>query len=151
MQASSQIIVNPIERNPLTIYKYERVQCPRHLKYVRSQPCSIHKNGVHCNGMGHGIDAHHLMLQGGRGISFKESDEWTLSLCRFHHNQVSACGNERDFWLRWDMSYEEAEAKAIYNSLTSPSHVIVERMTINLKFSGYTEDEITGMRIPVWL
>ena len=146
-----QILAKPVDINPLTIYKYGRVESRIHLLFVKSFPCSIHQHGEHCNGQGSPIDPDHLMLQGGRGTSFKESDEWTLPLCRIHHNEKTICGNEREFWQRWDMSYEEAEEICISKALLSPAPVIVERMIMNLQARGFSNPEILNMRLPVWL
>jgi len=142
-QFLGQVVVP--DKNILTVYKSEVVRSPKHLKFVKRGPCSIHRDGENCNGMGHPIDPHHLMNQGGHGMALKESDEWTVPLCRFHHNQVTVTGKEEKFWEKWDMSYEEAEQIAIFHALNSPCPNIRYKMLCNLKDEDYSDEDIRYM------
>lgn len=135
----------------MAVYKYAKVVSTKHSKYVKSKPCSVHQHGEHCNGLGSKIDPHHLMLEGGHAMGYKESDEWQLSLCRIHHIELTSCGDERIFWTKWGMSYEEAQEICINNALSSPDDKIRERMTQNLISRGFAAEQIQYMRLPEWL
>src|SRR6185295_16124942 len=74
----------------LTIAWPKRRREPEHLKYVRTQPCLI------CNRTP--SDAHHLRFAQSRGIGLKVSDEFTVPLCRIHHDQLHQSGKETDWW-----------------------------------------------------
>lgn len=57
---------------------------------VRSHGCCICKNPV--------ADAHHLRIVGHkRGMSVKNGDEFTVPLCRRHHEELHAMGDEKLF------------------------------------------------------
>jgi hypothetical protein len=43
-------------------------------------------------------DAHHLKFAQSRSLGRKVSDEFTVPLCRNHHNQLHRHGNERAWW-----------------------------------------------------
>jgi DNA recombination protein Rad52 len=67
---------------------------PEHLKYVRTQPCLICSRTP--------SDAHHLRFAQSRGIGLKVSDEFTVPLCRVHHDQLHQSGKEIDWWSAMD-------------------------------------------------
>lgn len=57
---------------------------------VRSHGCCICKNPV--------ADAHHLRIVGHkRGMSVKNGDDFTVPLCRRHHEELHAMGDEKLF------------------------------------------------------
>ena len=57
---------------------------------VRSHGCCICKNPA--------ADAHHLRIVGhSRGMSIKNGDQFTIPLCRKHHDELHAFGDERTF------------------------------------------------------
>jgi hypothetical protein len=62
------------------------------LKKVRDEPCLV------CRGAFGGSDPHHLTIAGGRGTALRAGDEWAVPLCRKHHNELHAMGNEHRFW-----------------------------------------------------
>ncbi len=69
------------------------------------------EDGENCNGSP--VEAHHLMRCGGRGMSMKESDIWTVPLCKWiHHVEVTLTGFEEAFWLRYGFSYDEVKEYA---------------------------------------
>ncbi len=86
---------------------------PEHLKFVRTQPCLI------CSRVP--SDAHHLRFAQSRGIGLKVSDEFTVPLCRVHHDQLHQSGKEIDWWSAMDRDvdplaiarglWEESQAK----------------------------------------
>lgn len=101
-----------------------KVRCLVHKAYVKSLPCHVQKDlgdGMkNCNRKP--IDSHHLTLEGGRGMTVKESDEWQVPVCRFHHSALTDHANEADFWR--DMGMEYPHDYAIELSLSSPSRKI---------------------------
>ena len=58
-----------------------RVRCPAHLKWVRSHRCCV----PGC--LDGPIEAAHVRSSGDGGVSVKPGDQWTISLCRFHHRE----------------------------------------------------------------
>lgn len=104
------------------IYKSTKVRCPKHLKFVRSHACCITRDGDNCNGTP--VDPHHLMKIGGRGTSLKESDEWTVPLCRKHHTEVTGYGDEEVFWVFYGIPYETVIKLAQSLASRSPSEAI---------------------------
>jgi hypothetical protein len=132
--------------------KEEKSRSVKHLKHVKKHMCCITRDGENCN-QGP-IDPHHLMKIGGRGISLKESDEWTVPLCRMHHHQVSISGDETNWWERWGKSYDEVIEIAVQMALTSPDKDIVQAMEINLEKGDFFEIDISARKItaiPDWV
>jgi hypothetical protein len=109
-------------------FKKLKIRSKKHLAFVRSQQCCLVWEGGQCNGTP--VDPHHLMKIGGRGISLKESDEWTVPLCRKHHTDVTGYGDKEVFWNRYDFSYEYVKEIAINLARLSPDEEI--RNTVNL-------------------
>lgn len=57
---------------------------------IKSRGCCICKNPV--------ADAHHLRIIGHkRGMSVKNGDDYTIPLCRRHHDELHAMGDEKLF------------------------------------------------------
>lgn len=82
-----------------------------HLAYVRGLPCLI------CKQMP--ADAHHLKFAQPRALSRKVSDEFTVPLCRSHHQELHRQGNEKAWWA--DMQVDPLPiAKDLW--ATSPVH-----------------------------
>jgi ERF superfamily len=61
-----------------------------HLGFVAAQPCLICRR-LPC-------DAHHLRFAQPRSLGRKVSDEFTVPLCREHHQQLHRQGNEAAWW-----------------------------------------------------
>jgi len=62
-----------------------------HLQFIREQPCLI------CNQRP--SDPHHLKFAQPRAMGRKVSDEYTVPLCRAHHNELHKHGNEKSWWI----------------------------------------------------
>src|SRR5713101_3297288 len=62
-----------------------------HLAFVASQPCLVCQR-VPC-------DAHHLRFAEPRALGRKVSDEFTVPLCREHHQRLHRHGNEMAWWV----------------------------------------------------
>ena len=61
-----------------------------HLAFVGAQPCLVCQR---CP-----CDAHHLKFAQPRALGRKVSDEFTVPLCREHHNELHRHGNEMAWW-----------------------------------------------------
>jgi hypothetical protein len=61
-----------------------------HLAFVASKPCLVCQSGA--------CDAHHLKIAQPRSLGRKVSDEFTVPLCRRHHQELHRHGNERAWW-----------------------------------------------------
>jgi len=74
----------------LAIPKEQVRRSKAHLQFVRGQPCLICKK-LPC-------DPHHLKFAQPRALGRKVSDEYTVPLCRAHHNDLHRHGNEKSWW-----------------------------------------------------
>jgi len=67
-----------------------RLRSKKHLAHVRSFGCCICKNPA--------ADAHHLRSEGHlASAALKNGDDFTIPLCRKHHDELHACGDEKLF------------------------------------------------------
>jgi hypothetical protein len=83
-----------------------------HLAYVRAQACVVCQRQP--------CDAHHLKFAEARAMGRKVSDEFTVPVCRDHHNGLHRHGNETAWWANLGISPLEL-AKEFW--LASPIHV----------------------------
>ncbi|MGY8681600.1 ERF family protein [Bradyrhizobium sp. UFLA05-153] len=67
-----------------------RKRSKAHLLFVRDQPCLVCRRTP--------CDAHHLKFAQPRALGQKVSDEFTVPLCRTHHQELHQHGNERAWW-----------------------------------------------------
>ena len=79
---------------PLT--KTVRKRSKAHLTFVASQPCLICKAAP--------CDAHHLKVAGPQSLGRKVSDEFTVPLCRIHHQELHRHGNEANWWANMQIA-----------------------------------------------
>jgi membrane-bound lytic murein transglycosylase B len=66
-------------------------------------------------------DAHHLRFAQGRALGRKVSDEFTVPMCRDHHNELHRHGNEMAWWANLKISPVDM-AKQLWE--TSPAHPV---------------------------
>ena len=79
-----------IDKSVLAVPEPKRLRDKDHLRFVASQPCLI---------CGHQpSDPHHLRFAQPRALGLKVSDEFTVPLCRSHHEQLHQAGNELAWW-----------------------------------------------------
>lgn len=89
--ASTASTNQPVSQdNGLAHPKEVRRRSKTHLMFVRDQPCLICKQSL--------SDAHHLKFAQPRALGLKVSDEFTVPLCRTHHQDLHQYGNERAWW-----------------------------------------------------
>ena len=72
------------------IRKTVRQRNKRHLRFVASQPCLVCQRKP--------CDAHHVKFAEPRALGRKVSDEFTVPLCREHHQELHRKGDERAWW-----------------------------------------------------
>jgi hypothetical protein len=82
-----------------------------HLAYVRAQPCVVCQRRP--------CDAHHLKFAQTKALGRKVSDEFTVPMCREHHNDLHRHGNEMAWWANLRISPLEI-ARDFWQ--TSPMH-----------------------------
>ena len=88
--ASGELFPGRIDKSALTIAEPKRLRDKDHLRFVASQPCLI------CGRQP--SDPHHLRFAQPRALGLKVSDEFTVPLCRDHHQQLHQAGNELAWW-----------------------------------------------------
>jgi hypothetical protein len=81
--SSSVEMVTPL---PKTVRRRSKA----HLALVAAQPCLVCQRSP--------CDAHHLKFAQTRALGRKVSDEFTVPLCRDHHQELHRHGNERAWW-----------------------------------------------------
>ncbi|WP_045007863.1 ERF family protein [Bradyrhizobium sp. LTSP857] len=67
-----------------------------HLAFVREHPCLVCKKSP--------TDAHHLKFSQPTTLGRKVSDEFTVPLCRSHHEALHKNGDERAWWANMQIS-----------------------------------------------
>lgn len=73
-----------------------RKRSKAHLAFIREQPCLVCKQAP--------SDAHHLKFAQTRTLGRKVSDEFTVPLCRSHHQALHRHGNEKAWWVDMQIS-----------------------------------------------
>ncbi|WP_028134727.1 ERF family protein [Bradyrhizobium japonicum] len=100
-QASSDVPAplgaSPAEQTGLAFPKEPpRRRSKDHLAFIRSQGCLVCQRTP--------ADAHHLKFAQPRTLGRKVSDEFTVPLCRSHHQSLHRHGNERAWWANLQIS-----------------------------------------------
>lgn len=80
------------ERHRHTSRRDKRLRCRAHLNWVKQFACVI----PFCNNDGP-IDPHHIHEGSLAGMSIKPPDDRCVSLCRQHHDECHAIGEEKFF------------------------------------------------------
>jgi hypothetical protein len=81
------------DTNNEAMFPIQKSICKRnkaHLAFVAAQPCLICQRSP--------CDAHHLKFAQPRSLGRKVSDEFTVPLCRAHHQELHRHGNELAWW-----------------------------------------------------
>jgi len=90
--ASPPIILpsSPGLRRRRVATKIIRLRDKEHCKFVASQPCIV------CGRTP--SEAHHIRFAQPRALGRKVSDEYTVPVCRLHHRELHAYGDEASWW-----------------------------------------------------
>ena len=104
-------------------FKVERIDSPRHRKFVASQPCLI-------TGSKDGVQAHHLLRVNGKGMGIKSCDMWCIPLHHTVHDALHKSGNEKIFFINHGREYEYIIGRA--QALASQSPDIKIRMAAKI-------------------
>jgi hypothetical protein len=88
-----------------------RKRSKAHLAFVREQGCLVCQRSP--------VDAHHLKFAQPSTLGRKVSDEFTVPLCRSHHQALHRHGNERAWWTNLKLEPLQV-AKELW--ATSPAH-----------------------------
>jgi ERF superfamily len=99
------------ESSVVPLNKPVRRRSKAHLAYVRAQACVVCQRQP--------CDAHHLKFAEARAMGRKVSDEFTVPMCRDHHDELHRHGNELSWWANMQISPLEI-AKDLWG--TSPIH-----------------------------
>ena len=81
-----------IDKTVLTFPEPRRIRDREHVRSVAEQACLI------CGRRP--SDAHHLRFTQSRALGRKNSDEYTVPLCRGHHREVHRYGDEAAWWMK---------------------------------------------------
>jgi hypothetical protein len=87
---SPGLLPGQIDKSALTIGEPKRLRDKDHLRFVASQQCLVCGREP--------SDPHHLRFSQPRALGLKASDEFTVPLCRDHHQQLHQAGNELAWW-----------------------------------------------------
>ncbi|QOZ78414.1 single-stranded DNA-binding protein [Bradyrhizobium sp. CCBAU 53351] len=108
-----------------------RKRSKEHLVFVRSQPCLICKESP--------ADAHHLKFAQPRTLGRKVGDEFTVPLCRCHHQALHQHGDERGWWANMRIS-PLLIAKELWEA--SPVNVASEASLVKLPLREETAPHV---------
>jgi ERF superfamily len=84
------VLDQPNYKQAFPLFKTGRKRNKAHLAFVAARACLICKRSP--------CDAHHLKFAQPRSLGRKVSDEFTVPLCREHHQQLHRHGNEAAWW-----------------------------------------------------
>jgi hypothetical protein len=98
---------SPAESMVTPLRKEMRRRNKAHLAFVAAQPCLVCQRSP--------CDAHHLKFAQPRSLGRKVSDEFTVPLCREHHQELHRHGNEMAWWANLQIAPIEA-AKELWTA-----------------------------------
>jgi hypothetical protein len=107
-----------------------RIRDKAHLAFVAAQPCLVCRRAP--------CDAHHLKIAQPRSLGRKVSDEFTVPLCRDHHQQLHHHGNETAWWANLQIMPLQS-AKELWET----SRLQRSAQISQLPSSGDTESKVT--------
>ena len=136
-----------VEDRVTPLRKETRRRNKPHLALVSSQPCLVCRRSP--------CDAHHLKFAQPRSLGRKVSDEFTVPLCREHHQELHRHGNERAWWANLQIDALK-EAKELWagtlvqiaaaNDRSTP--VRQSSLAIKLDAGIEAESNATGLATP---
>jgi hypothetical protein len=99
-----------------------------HLGFVASQPCLVCQRSP--------CDAHHVKFAQPRTLGRKVSDEFTVPLCRDHHQQLHQRGNEAAWWANLQIVPLETAKELWAATLRQETPALVIAATIPAQPNG---------------
>ncbi|PAY05939.1 single-stranded DNA-binding protein [Bradyrhizobium sp. UFLA03-84] len=109
-----------------------RKRSKAHLLFVRDQLCLVCRLSP--------CDAHHLRFAQPRALGRKVSDEYTVPLCRAHHQDLHRHGNERAWWANLKIEPLQA-AHDLWSA--SPIHSPLETAVVSAAAPSHLGSEVT--------
>lgn len=97
-----------------------KIRSKKHREYVSQQPCIV--TGI----VGEGVQAHHLLRAGGKGLATKACDSFCIPLYHEIHSALHNSGNEVIFFTNHGIDYETVKQTARSLALASPDKRIRE-------------------------
>jgi ERF superfamily len=136
-----------VEDRVTPLRKETRRRNKPHLAFVSSQPCLVCRRSP--------CDAHHLKFAQPRSLGRKVSDEFTVPLCREHHQELHRHGNERAWWANLQIDALK-EAKELWAGTLVQMDAANDRSTpvrqsslaIKLDAGIEAESNATGLTTP---
>ena len=105
-----------------------------HIAFVGAQPCLVCQRFP--------CDAHHLKFAQPRALGRKVSDEFTVPLCREHHNDLHRHGNEMAWWANLQIAPLET-ARELWQATTLQLEP-TDKTAANLIAANDTESALTS-------
>ena len=102
--------IDHLQQSVTPLLKSTRARNKAHLRFVAAQPCLVCQQSP--------CDAHHIKFAEPRALGRKVSDEFTVPLCREHHQQLHRHGNERAWWANVNVAPLEV-ARSLWDLTTS--------------------------------
>ena len=97
-----------------------RKRSKAHLLFVRGQPCVVCRQSP--------CDAHHLKFAQPKALGRKVSDQFTVPLCRTHHQDLHRHGNETAWWVNMQIAPLPI-AKELWEA--SPIHIAASAASVS--------------------
>jgi len=119
--------------------KTVRVRNKSHLIFVAAQPCLVCQRSP--------CDAHHLKFAQLRSLGRKVSDEFTVPLCREHHNELHRRGNEKAWWANLQIAPLEA-ARELWKVTMLQVDQTSDRNTITKPDPAEDADGVNTVELP---
>jgi DNA recombination protein Rad52 len=135
---SPDLFPGQIDKSVLTIAEPKRLRDKGHLRFVASQPCLV------CGRQP--SDPHHLRFAQPRALGLKVSDEFTVPLCRDHHQQLHHVGNEVAWWHDLDIKALEI-AKGLWEASHARSTPIIDVKILQAD-GGSSPDKVSTSALP---
>jgi hypothetical protein len=113
-----------VDKSKLALGEPRRIRDKDHLIFVAAQACLV------CRARP--ADAHHVRYAQPRALGVKASDEYTVPLCRVHHTELHAAGNEKAWWHEmgvdplavarelWEESHRSSDEELALNGAGGP-------------------------------
>ena len=119
--------------------KTVRVRNKSHLIFVAAQPCLVCQRSP--------CDAHHLKFAQPQSLGRKVSDEFTVPLCREHHNELHRRGNEKAWWANLQIAPLEA-ARELWKVTMLQVDQTSDRNTITKPDPAEDADGVNTVELP---